>query len=185
MQKSRLAAWQQRGQVHAEVPDSEHISKRTLLASLHPAEEGLRIVRRLGPERGSRSADRQPVCRDGHDCASFRCNRWTRGLHTATLESPRNIAAERLHKRTSAMNWDDLRILAAVHECGTYAAASKALGLDETTVGRRLSRLEASLGMKLLDAVDGRRRPTRAAQGLLRHLEAMTRPSRSNEAPCR
>src|SRR5215475_5890643 len=77
--------------------------------------------------------------------------------------------------QTMGINWDDLRILAAVRECGTYAAASKALRLDETTVGRRLSRLETSLGLKLLDAVDGRRRPTQAAQGLLRHLEAMTR----------
>src|SRR5262245_13275356 len=73
------------------------------------------------------------------------------------------------------INCDDLRILTAVQECGTYAAAGKGLRLDETTVGRRLSRLETSLGLKRLDAVDGRRRPTQAAQALLRHLEAMTR----------
>lgn len=73
------------------------------------------------------------------------------------------------------MNWDDLRILTAVHEHGSYAAAGKQLRLDETTVGRRVSRLEASLGFKLFDAHDGRRRLTRTACGLLPHLEAMTR----------
>lgn len=73
------------------------------------------------------------------------------------------------------MNWDDLRILAVVHGQGTYAAAGKCLGIDETTVGRRLARLEASLGLKLLDANNGRRRLTKTALGLLCHLEAMTR----------
>src|SRR5262249_41773514 len=86
-----------------------------------------------------------------------------------------NCSRRAAEVQAMGINWDDLRILAAVQECGTYAAASKALRLDETTVGRRLSRLEASLGLKLLDAVDGRRRPTQAAQELLRHLEAMTR----------
>jgi DNA-binding transcriptional LysR family regulator len=97
-------------------------------------------------------------------------------LQTAALTSRRRTAAMGLQKRLAMnINWDDLRILAAVQECGTYAAASKALKLDETTVARRLSRLEISLGLKLLDAIDGRRRPTQAAQGLLRHLEAMSR----------
>src|SRR5215510_14736457 len=111
-------------------------------------------------------------------------------LDTSLADGDTGVTSQNCSRRAAevqamGINWDDLRILAAVQECGTYAAASKALRLDETTVGRRLSRLESSLGMKLLDAVDGRRRPTRAGQGLLRHLEAMTRPSRSNEAPCR
>src|SRR5262245_17948623 len=111
-------------------------------------------------------------------------------LDTSLTDGDTGVTPQKCSRRAAevqamGMNWDDLRILAAVQECGTYAAASKALKLDETTVGRRLSRLETSLGLKLLDAVDGRRCPTQAAQGLLRHLEAMTRSSRSNEAPCR
>ena len=38
------------------------------------------------------------------------------------------------------MNWDDLRIVAAIRDEGTFAGASARLRIDETTVGRRLSR---------------------------------------------
>ena len=44
------------------------------------------------------------------------------------------------------MNWDDLRIIAAVRDDGTYAGASARLRIDETTVGRRLARIERALG---------------------------------------
>jgi len=101
-------------------------------------------------------------------------------LDTSLADGDTGVTSQNCSRRAAevqamGINWDDLRILAAVQECGTYAAASKALRLNETTVARRLSRLETSIGLKLLDAVDGRRRPTQAAQGLLRHLDAMTR----------
>ena len=44
------------------------------------------------------------------------------------------------------MNWDDLRIIAAVRDEGTYAGASARLRIDETTVGRRLARIQRDLG---------------------------------------
>ena len=59
------------------------------------------------------------------------------------------------------MNWDDLRIIAAVRDEGSYAGASARLRIDETTVGRRLSRIERALGLRLFEAADGVRRPTR------------------------
>ena len=58
------------------------------------------------------------------------------------------------------MNWDDLRIVRAVFRSGSYAAAAKRLGINETTVSRRLSRFEDQLGAALFDAADGARRPT-------------------------
>lgn len=45
------------------------------------------------------------------------------------------------------MNWDDLRIVAAVRDEGTYAGASARLRIDETTVGRRLARIQRTLGL--------------------------------------
>ena len=71
------------------------------------------------------------------------------------------------------MNWDDLRIVAAVRDEGTYAGASTRLRIDETTVGRRLARIERALGLRLFEAVDGVRKPTRQCETVLAHVEAM------------
>jgi DNA-binding transcriptional LysR family regulator len=71
------------------------------------------------------------------------------------------------------MNWDDLRIIAALRDEGTYAGASARLRIDETTVGRRLARIQRDLGVPLFDAVDGLRRPTRHCEAVLEHVGAM------------
>jgi DNA-binding transcriptional LysR family regulator len=73
------------------------------------------------------------------------------------------------------MNWDDLRIIAAVRDEGTYAGAGKRLRIDETTVGRRLSRIERTLDLRLFDSVDGVRRPTLQCEAILGHIQAMVR----------
>ena len=71
------------------------------------------------------------------------------------------------------MNWDDLRIIAAVREEGTYAGASARLRLDETTVARRLARIQRTLGLRLFEAVDGLRKPTQQCETVLAHVQAM------------
>ena len=71
------------------------------------------------------------------------------------------------------MNWDDLRIVAAVRNEGTYAGASARLRIDETTVGRRLARIQRDLGVRLFEAVDGVRKPTRQCEMVLAHVQAM------------
>jgi DNA-binding transcriptional LysR family regulator len=73
------------------------------------------------------------------------------------------------------MNWDDLRIIAAVRDEGTYAGASARLRIDETTVARRLARVQRALGLNLFEAVDGLRRPTRQCEEILAHVQAMSR----------
>lgn len=73
------------------------------------------------------------------------------------------------------MNWDDLRIIAAVRDEGTYAGAGARLRIDETTVGRRLARIERALNLRLFDSVDGVRRPTRQCETILGHVQAMAR----------
>ena len=47
------------------------------------------------------------------------------------------------------MNWDDLRILLALVRSGSLTRASHMLQIDQSTVGRRLSALEAALGTTL------------------------------------
>ena len=49
------------------------------------------------------------------------------------------------------------------------------LRVDETTVARRLGRLQRDLGFALFDAVDGARRPTAKCRELLSHVESMHR----------
>ena len=72
-----------------------------------------------------------------------------------------------------AMNWDDFRIVAAVRDAGTYAGAAARLRINETTVGRRLARIEHTLGIRLFEAVDGMRRPTGQCEIVLSHVQAM------------
>jgi DNA-binding transcriptional LysR family regulator len=72
-----------------------------------------------------------------------------------------------------AMDWDDLRIIAAVNDEGTYAGAGARLRIDETTVGRRLARIERALKLRLFDSVDGMRRPTRSCEAVLSHVQAI------------
>jgi DNA-binding transcriptional LysR family regulator len=47
--------------------------------------------------------------------------------------------------------WDDLRVLLAAHRGRTLAGAGRLLGVDATTVGRRLQALEAALGARLVE----------------------------------
>jgi DNA-binding transcriptional LysR family regulator len=46
-------------------------------------------------------------------------------------------------------DWSDLRVVLEVARTGTLAAAARKLGVDNTTVGRRLAALERDLGAKL------------------------------------
>jgi DNA-binding transcriptional LysR family regulator len=71
------------------------------------------------------------------------------------------------------MNWDDLRVVAAIRDEGTFAGASARLRIDETTVGRRLRRIEKTLGVRLFEAADGLRKPTAQCERVLGHVTAM------------
>ena len=48
-----------------------------------------------------------------------------------------------------SMNWDDLRFFLAVARAGTLQAAARQLGVDHTTVSRRIKALEGGLGQAL------------------------------------
>ncbi|TVO67612.1 LysR family transcriptional regulator [Denitromonas ohlonensis] len=71
------------------------------------------------------------------------------------------------------IDWTDFRHFLEVARTGTLTAASARLGVDHTTVARRLSRLETALGATLFD----RRRDgyvlTDTGQALQAHAEAM------------
>lgn len=64
------------------------------------------------------------------------------------------------------MDWDDLRLLLAVAEHGSFAAAARALGVDHTTVLRRVNAFEAAHGLRLFDRLPGGTTPTAAGEEL-------------------
>lgn len=49
------------------------------------------------------------------------------------------------------MNWDDLRFVLAVARAGTALGASRALGVNQTTVMRRIAQVEEDLGASLFE----------------------------------
>lgn len=48
------------------------------------------------------------------------------------------------------LDWDELRFFLAVCRSGSFAAAARELRVDQTTVARRVARLESTLGARLL-----------------------------------
>lgn len=49
------------------------------------------------------------------------------------------------------MDWDDLRFVLAIRRAGSALQAAQALGVNQTTVTRRVGRMEAVLGVELFD----------------------------------
>ena len=49
------------------------------------------------------------------------------------------------------LDWDDLRVFLAVHRTGALARAASELGVNPTTVSRRMGTLEERLGVRLFD----------------------------------
>jgi len=70
-------------------------------------------------------------------------------------------------------DWDDLRIFLAVARARKMAPAARALGVDATTIGRRLARLETALNAPLFETIGGERRLTTRGDALFAHAEAM------------
>lgn len=51
------------------------------------------------------------------------------------------------------MNWNDLRVFLAVSENGSIRGAAKSLGVDHSTVSRRINALQKNMGARLLEKV--------------------------------
>lgn len=71
------------------------------------------------------------------------------------------------------IEWDDLRIFQNAVRTGDYSTAARRLGINRTTVGRRLARLEAAIGRSLWEQGMAGYRPTSVGQAVLRAASAM------------
>lgn len=71
------------------------------------------------------------------------------------------------------MTWDDLRTVLMLVRHGSLASASGALGVNYTTVARRVRRAEQALGQPLFERLSDGYRPTDAAQLIADHARQM------------
>jgi DNA-binding transcriptional LysR family regulator len=72
-------------------------------------------------------------------------------------------------------DWDDLRAFLAVARGGSTLAASKSLGVNQTTVARRIEALEAALSLKLFERGQTGSRLTEAGNDILEDAERTER----------
>lgn len=80
--------------------------------------------------------------------------------------------------------WNDLQDFLAVARAGQLARAAAQLGVDPTTIGRRLRRLEHRLGQTLFEQTREGQILTEAGEALLLSVEAMQRAAeRISEQP--
>ena len=79
------------------------------------------------------------------------------------------------------LDWDDMRFFLAVARAGSLSAASRALGVAQPTVGRRVGAFERSLGSKLLVATPTGQQLSPTGERLLAHAEQMERAALAAE----
>jgi DNA-binding transcriptional LysR family regulator len=70
-------------------------------------------------------------------------------------------------------DWSDYQAFLAIARAGQLSRGAKALGIDATTLGRRLRRLEARLGQTLFEQTREGQVLTEAGEALLASVEAM------------
>ncbi|MEO1194386.1 MAG: LysR family transcriptional regulator [Pseudomonadota bacterium] len=80
------------------------------------------------------------------------------------------------------LSWDDLRLLLVLARSGRLSLAARQLGVDETTVGRRLTRCEERLAGPLFARAGGRLEPTPRALPLIEAAARMEVESLSAQA---
>lgn len=70
-------------------------------------------------------------------------------------------------------HWDDVRYFLAVEREGSLLGAGRALGVNAATVGRRVERLERTLGRKLFHRTNGGYALSQDGEGLLDHARSL------------
>jgi DNA-binding transcriptional LysR family regulator len=65
------------------------------------------------------------------------------------------------------MEWSDLRYVLTVARAGTPAAAARRLGVNQTTVARRIAATERALAARLFERRDGVLHPTKAGEAAI------------------
>ena len=69
------------------------------------------------------------------------------------------------------LDWDDLQTFLALARHGSLSAAARAMGVQQTTMGRRLAGMEARTGAKLLQRTASGLVPTPVGEAILGNAE--------------
>jgi DNA-binding transcriptional LysR family regulator len=75
--------------------------------------------------------------------------------------------------KTQHLEWSDLQLFGAFVEAGDVGKASRQLQIDQTTLSRRLKRLEAALGARLVEVRERKLVLTAAGREVARSLPSM------------
>lgn len=70
-------------------------------------------------------------------------------------------------------DWNDVRYAVVLARCGSLAAAARQLGVDQTTVSRRLRALESCMGTPVFERLRGQLTPTPVGEELLARGQRM------------
>ncbi len=79
-------------------------------------------------------------------------------VHNCTMSLPANVP-----------DWDHLRYFLALNKAGSLSGAARAMGVEHTTVARRIDTLEAALSLRLFERIPKGWSLTAAGQSLLPH----------------
>jgi DNA-binding transcriptional LysR family regulator len=71
------------------------------------------------------------------------------------------------------LQWDQLKLVLAISRSGSLSAAASSLGVNQSTVSRRLQALEKFLGIKLFMRTGMKLAPTESGETFLFHAERM------------
>jgi DNA-binding transcriptional LysR family regulator len=69
------------------------------------------------------------------------------------------------------LDWNDLRYVLVLSRAGRLAGAARQLCVNETTIARRVARIEKALGSRLFERVNGVLLATEIGQVVVRHAE--------------
>lgn len=73
------------------------------------------------------------------------------------------------------MDWGDLRYVLALADAGSMVAAARTLGVEHTTVSRRIAALERDLGVRLFMRTPDGQRPTSAGEAAIATARTLQR----------
>lgn len=96
-------------------------------------------------------------------------------LRPGTRPGAHPVNASAAPPSPSALRWDDGRVLLALLRARSLSRAGALVGVNASTVSRRLDALERALGARLFDRTPDGVLPTVLAEALAAHAEAMER----------
>ncbi|MCB2023096.1 MAG: LysR family transcriptional regulator [Burkholderiaceae bacterium] len=145
---------------------------------------GARRVALHGGLRQRRSADDSRQCGTDHWNLQLQATQGRSPRFKCRYDEPRTQLSDlptdfaylqyfsQSHAMTN-LDWSDLKHALAVADAGSLAGAARQLGVNHTTVLRRLDALEASLGSRLFDRKRSGYEPTEAGRAMLAHARHM------------